>query len=410
MPALLLTLLLASLASSAQRHHFQFGSGHLDQSSIYTATSRQGFEDASAIACDVHECGSDKPFFFSIDLPEGNYDVTVKLGAVTDMTLRAEARRLIASHLNMPTTLKFTVNVRYPEISTGGTVRLNDREVGTRTWDKRLSLEFNGRRAAIQTLDIQQTDKAITVYLAGDSTVVDQTAEPWAAWGQMLPQFFKQGVSIANHAESGRALKSFLADKRLDKILSMIVKGDYLFIQFTHNDQKPGSSYVEPFTTYKEHLKLYIGEARKHGAIPVLVTSMHRRTFDNSGKITNSLKEYPEAMRQTAAEEKVALIDLTAMSQLFYESMGSEGSIKAFVHYPAGTFPGQQRELKDNTHFNGYGAYQLAQCIVEGIRANHLGLVKYLRSDIPHYDAAHPDDVSKWNLPLSPQSSARTPF
>ncbi len=410
MRAFLLTLLLSSLASSAERHHFQFGSGHLDQSSTYTANSRQGFEDASAITCDAHECGSDKPFFFSIDLPEGNYDVTVKLGAVTDMTLRAEARRLIASHQNIPTTLKFTVNVRYPEISTGGTVRLNDREVGTRTWDKRLSLEFNGKHAAIQILDIQQTDKAITVYLAGDSTVVDQTAEPWAAWGQMLPRFFKQGVSIANHAESGRALKSFLGDKRLDKILSTIVKGDYLFIQFTHNDQKPGSSYVEPFTTYKEHLKLYIGEARKRGAIPVLVTSMHRRTFDSSGKITNSLKEYPEAMRQTAVEEKVALIDLTAMSQLFYESMGPESSIKAFVHYPAGTFPGQQRELKDDTHFNSYGAYQLAQCIVEGMRSNHLGLVKYLRSDIAHYDAAHPDDVSKWNLPLSPHSSARTPF
>src|SRR5579872_2578515 len=110
-------------------------------------------------------------------------------------------------------------------------------------------------RVPVQTLEIRKADDAITVYIAGDSTVTDQPKEPWAAWGQILPRFFKQGVAIANHAESGESLKSFMGERRLEKILETIKAGDYLFIQFAHNDQKPGSSHVDPFTTYRDTLK-----------------------------------------------------------------------------------------------------------------------------------------------------------
>src|SRR5207302_2127569 len=103
---------------------------------------------------------------------------------------------------------------------------------------------------------------------------------------------------------------------------------------------------------------------------PVLVTSMNRRTFGADGKITNSLGDFPEAVRQVAREEKVPLIDLHAMSAKFYEAMGPTDSTRAFVQYPANTFPGQPKELKDNTHFNAYGAYELARCVVEGIKAD----------------------------------------
>jgi lysophospholipase L1-like esterase len=360
---------------------------------------------------------SDAPFFFSADVPEGNYNVTVTLGggsreSVT--TVKAEARRLVLEKVRTApgesATRTFTVNVRYPEMKSGQRVRLKPRELDNLDWDHKLTLEFNGVRPSVGAVEITRVDDAVTVYLAGDSTVVDQDKEPWAAWGQMLPRFFKPGVAIANHAESGETLKAFEAERRLEKILDTIKSGDYLFIQFAHNDQKVGASHVDASTTYKEYLKRYINAVRAKGAIPVLVTSMNRRTFDSDGKITNSLGDYPEAMRQTAKEEGVALIDLNAMSKLFYEALGPERSKKAFVQYPAGTFPGQDRALKDDTHFNAYGAYELARCVVEGIKSSKLGIAKFLVDDaLAPFDPVHPDAVEGWSLPMSPFVTNTTP-
>jgi len=135
--------------------------------------------------------------------------------------------------------------------------------------------------------------------------------------------------------------------------------------------------------------------------LPVLVTSMHRRNFDSLGHIINTLAEYPEAMRQTATEENVALIDLNAMSKILYETWGPELSIKAFVHYPANSFPNQTEALKDNTHFNPYGAYELASCIVSSIRKQNLALAKFIRKQVPAYDPAKPLPVEKFYWPAS---------
>lgn len=359
-------------------------------------------------------CSNGQPSFFSVNVPEGNYNVTLTFAGESTTTVKAEARRLmleaVRTEEGKSQTRSFTVNVRHNRLNSGEKVRLKPDEQSHLDWDGRLTLEFNGTRPCVTALEITKVDDAITVYIAGDSTVTDQGREPWAAWGQMLPRFFKQEVAIANHAESGEAMKSFIGERRLEKILDTIKAGDYLFIQFAHNDQKQGSAYLEPFTSYKEYLKLYINEARKKGAIPVLVTSMHRRTFDEEGRITNSLGDYPEAVRQTAREEKVAMIDLNAMSKAFYEALGPERSKKAFVQYPAGTFPGQDKELKDNTHFNAYGAYELARCIVEGIKSNKLGIAKFLVDDaLAPFDPRHPDAVESWTLPASPLMSTTTP-
>jgi hypothetical protein len=136
---------------------------------------------------------------------------------------------------------------------------------------------------------------------------------------------------------------------------------------------------------------------------------MHRRNFDADGKIVNTLGDYPEAMRLLAKDESVPLIDLNAMSKTLFEAMGPDGTLKAFVHYPAGTFPGQDAELKDNTHFNAYGAFELARCVVEGIKENKLGLTKYLVDDVPHFDPSHPDAFASWSLPASPMSTETKP-
>jgi len=177
--------------------------------------------------------------------------------------------------------------------------------------------------------------------------------------------------------------------------------GDYLFIEFAHNDQKPGSSHLDPFTTYKQTLKEWIAEARKRQVIPVLVTSMNRRTFDSTGHITNSLGDYPEAMRQTGKEENVPVIDLNATSKTLYEAWGPDRSLKAFVHFPANTFPDQPSELKDDTHFTYYGAYELAKCIVKGIRENIPSLANYLRKNLPAFDPTHPDSFENFDIPAS---------
>lgn len=136
---------------------------------------------------------------------------------------------------------------------------------------------------------------------------------------------------------------------------------------------------------------------------------MHRRSFDTSGRIINTLGDYPEAVRQVAGEQDVALIDLNTMSRTLYEAWGETASLQAFVHYPANTFPGQEQALQDNTHFSTYGAWQIAKCIVKGIRDSRSGLAGFLRDDIQPFDPAQPDDIITWYWPLSPLKPAIRP-
>jgi lysophospholipase L1-like esterase len=418
--------------AGGQTYRFDFGPGRvapgyaqITETSRFAPASGYGLESGATVVCVAAKsqdalrgdgCAAVQPFYFSVAAPEGNYNVTITLGdaaTAANTTLKAESRRLMLENVSTKpgqfVTRTFTVNVRHSKISTGGEVRLKEREIGALHWDDKLTLEFNGARPAVAALEITKVEDAITVYLAGDSTVTDQQKEPYAAWGQMLPRFFRAGVAVANHAESGETLKAFRGERRLDKILSQIKAGDYLFIQFAHNDQKPGNSHVEPFTTYQEQLRFYLNEARRRGAIPVLATSMHRRAFDDKAQIINSLGDYPEAARRTAAEEKVALIDLHAMSETLYKAWGPAESVKAFVHYPANTYPGQPQPLRDDTHFNNYGAYELARCVVEGIKANQLGLVKFLADDVKPFNPARPDRWAKWRFPASPSAASAKP-
>lgn len=362
------------------------------------------------------------PFFFSVHLPDGNYDVTIVLGDGKEnsaTTVRAECRRLVLPGVRTKSgeiqKKTFTVHVKDSLIRDGegkkiSSVKLKPRERGYLHWDNLLTLEFNDSLPKICALEIHPNKKASTVFLAGNSTVVDQDREPWAAWGQMFPSFFKpETICIANYAESGETLKAFEKENRLAKIWSLAKAGDYLFIEFTHNDQKPGANHLDPFTDYKDTLKSWVRQAKQKKIIPVLVTSMHRRTFDSTGHIVNTLLEYPEAMRQVAKEERVTLIDLNAMSKTLYEAWGPEKSMKAFVHYPANTFPGQNTELKDNTHFSPYGAYELARCVVTALQKSELPLKKDLRKNTAAFDPTRPDPVATWYWPQSPLTEAVTP-
>lgn len=357
---------------------------------------------------------SEKPFYFSVNVPEGNYKVTLTVGdikGVGDITVRAESRRLMLEKVKTYNGLKklsFIVNIRKPYISTGGKVTLKPRELGKYDWDDKLSFEFNGTKPCVDALEIEKAGDQVTVYLAGNSTVVDQDDEPWCSWGQMITRFFKPGVVIADHAESGLSLGSFLSSHRLDKVLSIIKPGDYLFIEFGHNDQKEKGPNDGAYKSYSDRFKLFVNKTREKNAIPVIVTSTSRRAFNDSNKVVNTLGNYPDAARKVAAELNVPLIDLNAMTAKFYEALGNEGSKKAFVWYPANSFPNQPKDLADNTHFNSYGAYELAKCVIEGIKANHLGIERYI-IDAPPFDPSHPDSPEKFNLPVSPKNSTIKP-
>jgi lysophospholipase L1-like esterase len=406
--------------TTAVNYKFDFGTAkpkagftQVKPDKVYTDT--YGFDFGTSVQAADNAVTSNKPFYFSVNVHEGNYKITLTLGSKKEsslLTVKAESRRLMLEKVaTKPGEIKkvsFVVNVRRPEISTGGRVSLKPREEGKLDWDNKLTLEFGDAKPYIDAMEVEKADNQITVYLAGNSTVVDQDDEPWAAWGQMIPRFFKPGVAVSNHAESGLTLGSFLGGKRLDKVMSTIKPGDYLFIEFGHNDQKEKGPNDGAYKSYTERLKLFVNRAKEYKAIPVIVTSTSRRSFDSTGKTINTLGDFPAAARKVAKEENVALIDLNEMTARFYDAMGVEPSKKAFVHYPANTFPGQDKALQDNTHFNPYGAYELAKCIVEGIKANNLGLKKYL-VNMPAFNPAQPDAVENFNWPASPKNSTVKP-
>ena len=370
---------------------------------VYSKELGYGFEPGAKVTCldrggknalRSDFCTSNQPFYFSVTLPEGNYDVTVTLGDAqeeTTTTVKAELRRLMLERVQTArgkfVTCRFTVNVRTPQIAGDGEVKLKDREKTNEwwAWDEKLTLEFNNSHPSVCAIEIARVE-APTIYLLGDSTVCDQPSEPYNSWGQMLTRFFKPGIAIANNAESGESLRSSLGAHRLDKVLSTMKPGDYLIIQYGHNDEKEKGEGIGAFTTYKADLKKFVAGARKRGGIPVLVTPVQRRTFDQQGKVTNSHGDYPEAVRQLAREENVPLIDLNVMSKTLYEAWGAEPSKRAFAP-------------NDNTHHDNYGSYELAKCVVKGIRAGKIGLVKFLVTDIAAFDPSRPDPIDSFLLP-----------
>jgi lysophospholipase L1-like esterase len=404
----------AAFAVEAKKFEFTSPSGQssagairVTPTMIYTAERGYGFEPGAKVKVVDRGvrpglrsfCTSDKPFFFSVALPEGNYDVAVwfgEPGGASTNTVKAESRRLMLENVQTApgefVKRTFTVNVRTPRLPNGGQVRLKPRELGPPLvlhWDDKLTLEFNGARPCVSSIEITPANDAITVFLAGDSTVTDQPLEPWNSWGQMLPRFLKQGVAVANHAESGESLPSFLGAKRLDKVLSAMKSGDYLFIQFGHNDQKDKRPGAGAFTTYKTNLVRFITEARQRGGLPVLVTPMERK----AGVAQGTLGDFPDAVRQVASEQNVPLIDLNAMSKTTYAALGAT----------------LDRAFQDGTHHNNYGSYELARCVVTGFKANNLGLAKFLTDDALPFDPAHPDPIDAFNVPASPLASSEKP-
>lgn len=211
-----------------------------------------------------------------------------------------------------------------------------------------------------------------TVYVAGDSTAATYaTADaPRAGWGQALPVFLQPGIGVVNAALSGASSKSFADLGRLDRILAAIRPRDVLLISFGHNDAKAEdpARYTEPWTTFQEYLRRYLDGARAARAHPILVTPVERRRFRADGTPYQSHGEYPDAMRALAAETRTPLIDLTASSFALWGRLGPESTKDYFLWLPAGESPNYPAGVSDNTHFQAYGAIEVARLVVSAGR------------------------------------------
>ncbi len=367
---------------------------------------------------------ADAPFFFSANVPEGNYRVSITFDGDSMTTVKAELRRLmleqISNYSGSHTTRTFAVNVHKPPIldATGkeiSRVKVKAREV-TRggpwnglnrtqggegfSWDDALSLEFSGK-PAVSAVEITRDDSIHTIYICGDSTVCDQPAEPFTSWGQMITRWLKPEFSVANLAISGETAAAFYGENRMAKITSQLRPGDYVFVQFGHNDMK--STAANALASYKQLYTRFVTDTRAKGATPVLLTPVSRETFDADGKITNSFltakgDDYPNAVREVAREQNVTLIDLQSISAKFYEALGPGKSQVAFAN------------ASEKTHHSDYGSYEIAKCVLQGIVDTKLPLATGITEDFHPFDPNHPDDPADFLLPPDPFPSAdRTP-
>ncbi len=377
-------------------YNSSIGYGFIQDSTLASVQSMNR-KEPDALRSDF--CTSNSPFYFAVDLPEGNYKVRLTLGDQEDQTattVKAELRRLMVE--NAVTSSgefrkeTFLVNIRTPIISDGREVNLKNREKDHEfwAWDEKLTLEFNGPRPTVCAMEIVPVDKTVVLYILGDSTVCDQSLEPYNSWGQMLTRFFKPEIVLANHGESGETYSASFSRGRVDKIMSLIKPGDYLFLQFGHNDMKQKGEGFGAFLNFRDEMIECIQTTRKQGGIPVLITPVQRRNFDEQGKVVNSHKDYPDAVRETAEEFNVPLIDLHEMSARLYETFGPDRSVVLFS------------KPEDGTHHNNYGSYQLAQCIVQGIIDNQLEISEYIVDDFSGYDPSKPDPLVDWDFPASP--------
>lgn len=242
------------------------------------------------------------------------------------------------------------------------------------------SFATTGIATAQQVSPNNSSENKITVFTIGDSTMADKKAEvaPETGWCQALPAFLDQGVAIKNRGVNGRSSKSFITEGKWKAVHDSLKPGDYVLIQFGHNDQKIQDTvrYAEPFTTYRQNLVRFVKETREKGATPVLLTSIVRRKFVN-GFLVDTHGDYPVVVRQLAAEMNVPLIDLQLLTAGAVTALGEEASKKIYLWTPpTGKFP---QGRKDDTHLCVEGANLVAKLAAQQLALLDNSLTKKIR-------------------------------
>lgn len=236
----------------------------------------------------------------------------------------------------------------------------------------------------------QDKDK-ISIFSIGDSTMAEYNIEklsaqyegenyPLRGWMMMMMPFFSDRVKIINAGVSGRSSKNFRTEGHWQKVIEKIKPGDYLFIQFGHNDSKTDTiRYTDPRTSFRQNLINYINEAKAKGALPVLFTSIPRRSFDKEGKLLDTHGDYVTVVRDLAKEMHLPLVDLNKKMAKLIQELGPEESKKLFLWLEPGQFKKIPEGKQDDTHLNVYGANRVAELAAQGLKELNLPVARYLR-------------------------------
>ncbi|RYY48123.1 MAG: rhamnogalacturonan acetylesterase [Chitinophagaceae bacterium] len=215
--------------------------------------------------------------------------------------------------------------------------------------------------------------KKIAIWMIGDSTMClyESSRAPLTGWGMPFAGFFDAAVVTHNHAKGGRSTRTFLSENRWKPVLDSMTAGDYVFIQFGHNDEAKEEKYKDRYTPvagYKSNLRLFINTAREKRAIPVLITPVSRMRFDNAGTALETHTDYTAAVWEVGSDLQVPVIDLDKESRALIQSMGPKYAPFLFMQLDSMQHPAYPAGLKDNTHFNEYGARRMAQIVLAGVR------------------------------------------
>tara|TARA_R110000796_G_scaffold41772_4_gene103593 strand:+ start:191576 stop:192310 length:735 start_codon:yes stop_codon:yes gene_type:complete len=231
---------------------------------------------------------------------------------------------------------------------------------------------------------VVHSQEKTTLYLIGDSTMADKKdpdENPEKGWGQMLPLALNDKIIVDNRAMNGRSSKSFRTEGRWKQILDSLKSGDFVFIQFGHNDQKEKDStrYTNPYTQYRYNLERYVKETREKGATPILFSSITRRNFNEHGVLIDTHGAYPLVARLVADDLKVPFIDLQLLTEQLEISYGVEGSKKLHLHFAPGENAYRLKGVEDNTHLSVTGANLVVGLVIQEIKKQHLELEKYIK-------------------------------
>ncbi len=234
----------------------------------------------------------------------------------------------------------------------------------------------------ISTLILAQ--KKPTLFLIGDSTMANKEnpdKNPEHGWGQVLPQFLTTGIEVQNHAMNGRSSKSFRTEGRWDKVEKQLKKGDFVVIQFGHNDQKlkDSTKFTNPHTQYRANLERYVNETRAKGATPILMTSIVRRNFNENGVLIDTHTDYPLVVRMVANDMKVAFVDLQLLTEQMEISNGPEKSKLLHLHFKEGDNPYYPKGKDDDTHLSKLGAETVAKLALKDLKSLKIGLEKFIK-------------------------------
>jgi lysophospholipase L1-like esterase len=377
---------------------FDFGTGtaaagytKVTPTTTYSTALGYGFENGTVTA--VSRGGADilrgdyctgTSFDFSVTLPQGYYLVTLYLGdlnGTSATTVWGEQRRLFIDRFGTASgqiaVKTFAIARRAPKNATV-TIIETLQESSYVDFDNKLTLNFTGAKPCVCGVEIVPIDTAITVFLGGNSTLVDQPGAAYGEWGQYFTKFFTSKVCIDNEAQSGETAHNFILEHRLDMIMSLMKPGDYFFMEFGTNDGKTDTATAK----YIPSLQQMIDSTLAKKGIPIVVTPACRVNDVDSSK---SIYGIPDTTRKYAKLLNAKIIDLNSMTLTLKKAVGANAS-KMYVS-------------GDPTHFCNFGGFELARCMALGIINANLDLAKYLNTDLPVFNLSKPDPVDYLTTP-----------